>query len=173
MSSCFYVRNFTITGEIDGLLDISDKYLIDWDGFAQELGDRYEYLKECEGDTVTLGVHLKDKYIKCAEVEVRDFSIEDNRVKPTLKASDVDPTEWFPFNPDFFKEVVKLNNLAVKDFLFIDSDEVPENHFTGNAEAYRVGYLFGGRIYIPGEGYIETQGATSRYHPTFCKAIVF
>lgn len=173
MPSVFYVRNFTITGEIDGLLDVSDKYLIDWDGFVQELKERYEYLKECEGDTVTLGVPLKDKYIKCAEVDVRDFNIEDNSVKTTLKASDIDPLEWFPYNPKLFKEVAKLYKLDCKDFLFIDSDEEPEDHFTENAAVYRVGYLFDGHIYIPGEGNIDELTNSSRYRPTFCKAILF
>lgn len=173
MSSCFYVRNFTITGEIDGLLDISDKFLIDWDSFVQELKDRYGYLKDCEGDTATLEVPLKDKYIKCAEVDIRDFNIEDNSVKPTLKASDIDPLEWFPYNPKLFKEVAKLHDLDCKDFLFIDSDEEPEDNFTGDARAYRVGYLFGGHIFIPGEGHIDEVTNSSHYHPTFCKAILF
>lgn len=173
MAGVFYVRNFTITGEIDGLIDISDKFLIDWDSFVQELKDRYGYLKDCEGDTATLEVPLKDKYIKCAEVDVRDFNIEDNSVKPTLKASDIDPIEWFPYNPKLFKEVVKLYKLGYKDFLFIDSDKEPEEGFTSNASSYRIGYMCDGHICIPGEGYIDKVTNTSRYRPTFCKAILF
>lgn len=173
MTEVFYAGNFTIAGEIKGLLDISDKFLIDWDSFVQELKDRYEYLKECKGETVTLEVPLKDKYIKCAEVDVRGFNIEDNSVKPTLNASNIDPLKWFPYNPKLFKEVVKLYNLECKDFLFIDSDGKPEDDFTESASSYRVGYLIGDHIYISGEGYIDELTNSSWYRPTSCKAILF